>query len=397
MKEGWKYERIGDISLRITDGSHNPPKGIERSEFLMLSSQNVQDGFLDLASVRFLPKESFDIEHKRTQASAGDVLLTIVGTIGRSCVLKGDEGNITFQRSVAIIKPKDDIINPYYLMYCFRSFTDKLNDEAHGAAQKGLYLKQLANITIPRPPLPEQQQIVDFLDAEFAKIDELKNQAEQSLQNAKDLFQAALKEMLTPKEGWKEYAIDEVVDEGSPISYGIVQPGDGVDKGVPVVRPVDLTCKQLTDTSSFKKTTEEIAYSYKRTLLKGKEILMCVRGTTGVISLTSDTLVGCNVTRGIVPFQIEDDLLRNFLYYTIKAPIAADYIQIKTQGAALKQINIADVKKIPIWLPSAEEQKSIVSKLEIIDKSCKQLQSNYTRTIQLCADLKQALLRQVFE
>lgn len=395
MKEGWRSFELKDLCSTAKNIRWNTTEG-EVYNYIDLTAVNRDS--LSITETTLINKDNAPSRAKQIVQEGDVIFATTRPTLRRVALIDETYDKSICSTGFCVLRPSKQVLSKWiFYQLQAESFYQYIEPLQTGASYPAVTDSMVRKFSIPMPPLPEQQQIVDFLDAEFAKIDELKNQAEQSLQNAKGLFQAALKEMLTPKEGWKEYTIDEVVDEGSPISYGIVQPGDGVDKGVPVVRPVDLTCKQLTDTSSFKKTTEEIAYSYKRTLLKGKEILMCVRGTTGVISLTSDTLVGCNVTRGIVPFQIEDDLLRNFLYYTIKAPIAADYIQIKTQGAALKQINIADVKKIPIWLPSAEEQKSIVSKLEIIDKSCKQLQSNYTRTIQLCADLKQALLRQVFE
>ena len=203
MKEGWEYKKLGEVCEKISDGSHNPPKGVLMSGNIMLSSQNIQNDSLDMTKVRFISDEDFLIENQRTQAKKGDVLLTIVGTIGRTCVLNGTEGNITFQRSVAVLKPSKEITSRF-LMYFLLSQNSALNATAQGAAQKGIYLKQLGNFGISYPPLSEQQRIVDYLDAAFAKIDAMKANAEKSLDEAKALFQASLKEMLEPKEGWEE-------------------------------------------------------------------------------------------------------------------------------------------------------------------------------------------------
>jgi type I restriction enzyme S subunit len=124
---------------------------------------------------------------------------------------------------------------------------------------------------------------------------------------------------------------------------------------------------------------------------------MCVRGTTGVVSLSSTELKGCNVTRGIVPFKISDDILRKFIFYTFQAPIAFDFIQQYTQGAALKQINIKDVKNIPISLPpSKSDIENIVNRLDAISHLCYKLKSNYFTTVTLCNDLKQSILKDIF-
>ena len=96
-----------------------------------------------------------------------------------------------------------DIATQKYVEYFFAGF--KLDDYITGAAQPKLTQKALNNITIKIPiSLSEQQSIVDYLDSAFAKIDAMKANAEKALNEAKDLFQASLKEMFEPKEGWEE-------------------------------------------------------------------------------------------------------------------------------------------------------------------------------------------------
>ena len=72
--------KLGDICFQITDGSHNPPAGIENSKHLMLSSKNINDDEITTTAPRFLTDEQFDIENKRTNVLSGDLLMTIVGT-----------------------------------------------------------------------------------------------------------------------------------------------------------------------------------------------------------------------------------------------------------------------------------------------------------------------------
>ena len=69
---------------------------------------------------------------------------------------------------------------------------------------------RVASVIIPIPPLSEQQSIVDYLDSAFAKIDAMKANAEKALNEAKAFFQASLKEMLEPKEGWVEKTLGDV-------------------------------------------------------------------------------------------------------------------------------------------------------------------------------------------
>ena len=192
-KEGWEEKKLVEVVSKIVDGSHNPPKGIKESEYKMLSSRNIENAkVLGQADVRFLSKEDFEIENKRTKAKVDDVVLTIVGTIGRSAVLSEKDIPVTFQRSVAIMSPKDGV-SSRYLMYYFISNASLLNKEAQGVAQKGIYLNQLKNIPISFPSLSEQERIAAILDSLSAKIKALQENYNKALVLCNDLKQSLLK------------------------------------------------------------------------------------------------------------------------------------------------------------------------------------------------------------
>jgi type I restriction enzyme S subunit len=169
----WEHRQLREISTKIVDGDHNPPKGQKNpTPHIMLSSQNINENkFVAMNKVRYLSKEDFAMCHKRTNLTKGDVLLTSVGTVGRSCVHDSDE-KYCFQRSVTIITPT---INSYFLKYYFDSpaFQQMLLLGATGNAQKGFYLNQLKEVIIPLPPLAEQERIVAKIESLFTEIDKL--------------------------------------------------------------------------------------------------------------------------------------------------------------------------------------------------------------------------------
>ncbi|MBN1066379.1 restriction endonuclease subunit S, partial [Clostridium botulinum] len=170
-----KSYKLKEICNKITDGSHNPPKGIDISEYLMISSKNINNDLISYSEPRYLEKELFESENKRTDIKRGDILLTIVGTVGRCAVYERD-GKVVFQRSVAVIKPKKEIVNSRYLMYKLISMTNYFEKEARGVAQKGIYLKQLANIDINLPNLLIQEKMVKILDSAKLLINKRKEQ-----------------------------------------------------------------------------------------------------------------------------------------------------------------------------------------------------------------------------
>ena len=181
--------------------------------------------------------------------------------------------------------------------------------------------------------------------------------------NAQQLKNAILQDLYSSKDGWNIKELKDVVADSCPISYGIVQQGNHVDGGVPVVRPVDLHTKYVGKVN-LKCTSKDISNSYKRTVLNGNEVLLCVRGTTGIVALATEELKGCNVNRGIVPLYFGDDVDKLFIYYQLQAPFVQETIEENTMGSALKQINIKDLRTLKLRVPPLAEQHRIVAKIE---------------------------------
>jgi type I restriction enzyme S subunit len=186
--ENWEEKRLEEVCIKITDGSHNPPKGIDFSEYLMLSSKNVNNDFIDLNSPRYLKKDDFVSENKRTEVIEGDVLLTIVGTIGRVAVVSNEHKYFTLQRSVAVLKPNKEFILSRFLMYSLQNVHEMLNENARGVAQKGLYLNQIRSLVISIPKLKTQKSIIeklDYLSVETKKLEAIYQQKINDLEELK--------------------------------------------------------------------------------------------------------------------------------------------------------------------------------------------------------------------
>ena len=162
--EEYPKKTLNELTNKITDGSHNPPTGIAENEgYMMLSSQNIINNSINYENVRFLKKEDFEKENLRTNLNRGDVLLTIVGTVGRTAIIT-DETNITLQRSVAVLKPTKEI-NSIYLVGAINSddVIRQLNKGAKGVAQKGIYLNDIKKILIAVPPIELQNQFAEIV------------------------------------------------------------------------------------------------------------------------------------------------------------------------------------------------------------------------------------------
>lgn len=167
----------------------------------MLSARNINNYQISFDSFRLISDADFKVENSRTNVMAGDVLLTIVGTIGRTAVVPDGLLKFALQRSVAVLKPYG--INSKYLTYALDTVDcqEWLTEHAKGTAQKGVYLKTLGTAHIPVAPAAEQTRIVEKLEELLSGLDagvaELRAAQKKLTQYRQSLLKAAVEGALT--------------------------------------------------------------------------------------------------------------------------------------------------------------------------------------------------------
>lgn len=163
-------KKLSDVCLSIRDGMHNLPQTSGDGIYPILSAQNINEGVISYDAKRYVDEDIFRMENKRTNVQIGDVFLTIVATIGRTAVVK-DNNKVLLQRSVCVLKPRQEL-NPFFLKYWLDTteMQTLMVEKAHGSAQIGLYLNQVADIVIPVPPIETQNKIAnDIRNFEMAQ------------------------------------------------------------------------------------------------------------------------------------------------------------------------------------------------------------------------------------
>lgn len=310
--------------------------------------------------------------NNRSKLREGDILFSGIGTIGKVAFVDIPTNNWDCSESVFLIKPDESITKGKFLAYILASDVAKRQYEkgASGAIMRGVRKATLESLQIPVPSLSEQERIVGILDTFTASIENLKLQ----IAERRKQYEHYRDELLDLEGKVEMKTLEDVVSSDCSLSYGIVQPGEDVVDGIPVVRPVDLVNTHVYRLG-LKRTTRQISDAYKRTVLKGNEILLCVRGTTGIMGLATKELEGCNVTRGIVPISFDDETTKMFVYYQLKSYRLQKAIEEKTNGTALSQINIKDLRSLNIFFPSLSDQSRIVSILDTFEASIQNLEA----------------------
>lgn len=283
--------------------------------------------------------------------------------IGRATLLPAKSSIIG---TMQYLLPKESVL-PEYLCYVVRYM--HLEKYFSGATIPHIYFRDYKNEEFNLDELDRQAEIVDIL----GRLERIIEYRKKELRQLDDLIKARFVELFgdpvdNPK-GWKIKKLKDLVSDDCNISYGIVQTGDDQEEGIPVFRPVDIV-NHVPIRSELKKTTEEISNKYKRTLLKGREMLITVRANIADTYIVGEEFVGCNVGRGIVPIRTkEDEMILEFLKYQIDSKHLNDNIKALAKGITLIQLNMEDLREICLIVPPIEQQKAYVEFAKQVDKS----------------------------
>ena len=370
MREDWDIRLFKDV-FDLQMG-----KTPDRKNFSLFEGDNTWVSIKDLDS-KYISSSKECISDEAAKniklVKRGTVIMSFKLTVGKTAIAGKDL--YTNEAIMAFNLRNGYDIDASFLYYYLMNY----RWEGSNKAVMGVTLNKatISKHKIAIPPKSTQISIVSELD----KLNELIRIKKEQLKDYDTLAQSIFYEMFgDPVENEKGWEVKELIETVIPeckISYGIVQPGEHVEDGVPIVRPVDML-QTFISKDGLKKTTKEISNSYNRTILTGKELLICVRGTTGVVSLVDESLKGANVTRGIAPLLFSMDVERWFMYYQIKTPSVRGVISSLTRGIALKQINMSDLRKIQVILPPLPLQHSFAQKIEQIEQQKAAIQKTIT-------------------
>jgi len=380
--------KLGEVCIQITDGSHNPPSGVEQSEYLMLSSKNIDDDFITLDSPRFLSYSDYIAENKRTTVSEGDLLMTIVGTIGRVAIVPAGLNGICLQRSVAVIKPNKEIINNRYLMYQLQNMRSFLEKEARGVAQKGIYLKQVSQLDIKLPEIEQQKQIVKVLD----KVSKLISLRKQQLAKLDELVKARFVEMFGDPSnnpmGWKKQNFEDIA---LLITDGEHMTPQRTNKGIYLLSARNILNHtiQLDDVDYIDE--EEYGRIARRIVPQQGDVLVSCSGSIG----------RCCVVPSELKFQMVRSVALIRFNNTIN-PIFAEWLiatdelqkQIYTSATQSSQANLfqGKIRKLCGYVPPLSLQNQFAAFVERVDKQKQTVQQSLEK-LEL---MKKALMQEYF-
>lgn len=303
--------------------------------------------------------------------------------IGRTMLLPPESSIIG---TMQYLIPKDNVL-PEYLYYVVKA--KHLEKYFSGATIPHIYFKDYKNEQFDLVSFEEQREIINRLK----KIEIIIDNLSKNLLLLDELVKARFVEMFgDPVDNpmnWKKKKLKDIVTEDCTISYGIVQTGEEQKEGIPVFRPVDIV-NHTPKVEELKKTTEFISDRYKKTLLKGHELLITVRANIADTFIADEEFMGCNVGRGIVPIRTQEDIMRlEFLKCLIDNKHLNDILKSKAKGITLIQLNMEDLRNVELIIPPIDLQIDYLKYSRLIDKSRSRIQKSLEASQELFDSLMQ--------
>lgn len=157
-ERGWDYAQLEELCSVITDGEHVTPRRTNSGIFL-LSARNIQNHYISTSNVDFIDEEEYTRLSKHLIPKNGDVLVSCSGSVGRVTRVNVDY-KFQLVRSVALMRPIVEKVDPIYLEYSFETqfMKNQLSSCVHQSSQANLFQGMIRKLKIPLPPLALQQQ-----------------------------------------------------------------------------------------------------------------------------------------------------------------------------------------------------------------------------------------------
>ena len=399
--EDWEQCKLGDLLILLKDGSHGTHKNTSEGVYL-LSAKNIKNGRINIMpDDRIISWDDYNVIHKNYELQIGDILLTIVGSIGETAIYNL-KMKITFQRSVAFLRPNSKLKNGFlYTLINTDRFQNQLQTKQVVSAQPGIYLGDLASINITYPKnVSEQEKIYNI----FKGIEDSITLHQCKLEKLK-LMKKALLQKLFPKNGkhipeirfkgftdaWEQRKLDECMDS---FEYGLnaaAKEYDGMHKYIRITDIDDethnfiqsnLTSPDIdfnSDVSDYKLNINDIVFA--RT---GASV-----GKTYLYNPSDGDLYYAGF---LIRGKVNEACDAGFIYQNTLTRDYDSFIRITSQRSGQPGVNSKEYATFRLNIPCKDEQEKISEFLNRLDK----LFTLHQRKLERLQEVKKDLLQKMF-
>lgn len=334
-------------------------------------------------------------------AQKDDILISIRAPVGPTNLCPGDA---CIGRGLAALRPRRGVL-ARYVLYALRDNVQSLVEQATGSTFQAVSARQLRKHKIPLAPSSEQQRIVDEIEKQLTRLEtgstSLLQAAGKLRQQRASILSFASQGRLVPNEAilaesesrffesgiillrrilderrnawpkkgryhepaeprisdgfrlpqeWAWSTLEQLNVASRPIAYGVLQPGEHIETGVPLVRVGDIENGKI-NISGLKRISPAIAARYPRTKLQGGELVITLVGAIGRTAIVPASLSGGNTARAVGVIPLTKDVRSKWVEFWFRSPEKNAEMVSKAHEVARKTLNLEDVRVTTVALP----------------------------------------------
>ncbi|WP_296331476.1 restriction endonuclease subunit S [Reyranella sp.] len=414
IPEHWHVRRLKHV-CQVTPSNVDKKSHEGETAVALCNYTDVYYNDTIVADMNFMPATASDDQIAKFTLRAGDTIITkdseTADDIAVAAYVPNDLPGVVCGYHLSIVRPLAGTHGAFVKRFFDSSYAKScFAVRANGLTRVGLSQYQIDNVILPVPPSTEQALIATFLDCETAKIDALIAEQQRLIELLKEKRQAVISHAVTKglnpnarmkpsgiewlgdiPEHWAITPLKWLTDPKRPIMYGIVLPGPDVSEGIPILKGGNVKPSRM-NLQSMARTTPEIEAPYARARLKKGDLVYSIRGSIGDCEPVPTELEGSNITQDVARVAVVAGVCASWVRWALLSAAVREDLASGSLGAAVRGINIFDLKRADIPTPPLDEQIAIADYVGGENSRIEKLSAGAQHAIDLLRERRAALI-----
>ena len=327
-------------------------------------------------------------------AEKDDILLSVRAPVGPTNL---SPGKVCIGRGLTAIRPGKEVCLKY-LLYFFRYYEAQLQRSGTGTTFKAITQNVVKNIEVPVPSIEEQERIVSKIEELFSKLDASVAELQTAHEKLKVYRQAVLKEAFDSIQANSDNvtikSVCETIKVGiviKPTQYYVTQ------GGVLAFRNANVRRNYIED-KDWAMISQEGHQKNLKSQVHEDDVLIARSGVNlGMAAVVPEKYDGYNAIDVVIAVPKKESVLPEYLAQYTNSPYGLEVVRKNQHGAAQGHLNVKEYGNLPILLPSLNDQRSLLEKIESRSSVCDSIQQTIDTSLQQAEALRQSILKQAFE
>lgn len=404
--EHWIKCSFGDVA-KIRNGYAFKTQDFKKSGDVPVIKQTQLGGeTVNLDNCVYVDKH-FLSDKKAFILQKGDMLMGMSGSLGKICAYNLDYPALQNQRTGKIEIVDSTKTNYRFFWYYLNTIENLLLEKGKGLAVSNVSASDIMSLPFVLPPIEEQQQIVEKLDAIMPNVKQVKERLEKIPVLLKKFRQSILSSACSGKltEGWRtdkdltEWDERQLQDLCDIITKGASPNWQGINYvNMPGVLFVTSENVYNFELRLLQKKYLELEFNnkQKRSVLKEGDLLTNIVGASIGRTAIYNHPELANINQAVALIRLKSSYNKRFYLLYLNSPDYIAFLNKEKVDVARANISLADLKELMVPFPPIEEQQEIVRRVEKLFALADSLEAKYKQAMTNIEKIEQSVLAKAF-